>query len=75
VLQAASVPATSSDLASPDKTSPPAVTRRLTTWRRRLALACLGVAVGASTTFIERRPNNHHQIVVAVLKTVHDFIF
>ena len=42
---------------------------------RRLALACLVAALGAGIAFAERRPNNHHQNAVIVLKAVHDLVF
>jgi DNA-binding winged helix-turn-helix (wHTH) protein len=74
ILLVNTVPATSSGIANPDEASPPAVTLR-SPWRRRLVLACLGAGLGATTAFVEQRPNNHHQIAVAVLKTVHDLVF
>ena len=50
------------------------VISRLTT-RRRLALACAAAVLAATVGLVERRPNDHHQMAVAVLKAVHDFIF
>jgi DNA-binding winged helix-turn-helix (wHTH) protein len=44
-------------------------------WRRGLALAFLAALLGIVVAFVERRPNNHHQIAVTVLKTVHDLVF
>jgi DNA-binding winged helix-turn-helix (wHTH) protein len=44
-------------------------------WKKRVALACLATVLGAATVLIERRPNNHHQIAVAVLKSAHDLVF
>ena len=75
ILPVNTVPPTSSGLANRDGVSPPAVTLRTATWRRCLVLACLGAALGATTAFVEQRPNNHHQIAVAVLKTVHDLVY
>jgi len=43
-------------------------------WKRRLAIAGLIVALGAATAFVERRPNNHHETGVAVLKALHGLI-
>jgi DNA-binding winged helix-turn-helix (wHTH) protein len=51
------------------------VRRRPAGRRRRLALAGLAVALGIVTMAVERRPNDHHRMAVAVLKTVHDAIF
>jgi DNA-binding winged helix-turn-helix (wHTH) protein len=45
------------------------------TTRRRVALACAAAVLTATIGFVERQPNDHHQIAVAVLKVVHDFIF
>jgi DNA-binding winged helix-turn-helix (wHTH) protein len=42
---------------------------------RRLGAACFLAAVLATAAHAERRPNNHHEIAVSVLKTVHDFVF
>jgi DNA-binding winged helix-turn-helix (wHTH) protein len=50
------------------------VIKRFTT-RRRLALACAAAVLAATIGLVERRPNDHHQMAVAVLKAVHDFIF
>jgi DNA-binding winged helix-turn-helix (wHTH) protein len=68
------IDATSSGVANPTEAPLPAVTRRSNT-RRRLAMACLSAALAAGAAFVERRPNNHHQIAVIVLKTVHDLVF
>jgi len=53
----------------------PVEPRRITSWRRALALACLAAALAVTTAFVERRPNNHHQIAVAVLQSLHDVLF
>ena len=66
--------ATASGLANPTEPPRPALTRPFNTWRR-LALACLGAVLAAGVAFIERHPNNHHQMAVIVLKTVHDLVF
>jgi DNA-binding winged helix-turn-helix (wHTH) protein len=55
--------------------APPAPTSRRAPSRWGLAAACLGAAVAVSAPLIERRPNNHHQIAVTVLKVVHDLVF
>lgn len=52
----------------------PAVSRRARAGQRSVVLACVAVAL-ASTVFIERRPNNHHQIALSLLKIVHDLVF
>lgn len=51
-----------------------AVSRRARAGHRSVVLACVAVAL-ASTVFIERRPNNHHQIALSLLKTVHNLVF
>jgi DNA-binding winged helix-turn-helix (wHTH) protein len=43
--------------------------------RRRLALACAAALLAATIGLVERRPNDHHQMAVAVLKAFHDLIF
>jgi DNA-binding winged helix-turn-helix (wHTH) protein len=43
--------------------------------RRRLTLAWVAVAVIASIALVERQPNDHHQIAVTVLTTLHDLMF
>jgi hypothetical protein len=48
---------------------PPARSRRWIAWTTA-ALVVTAVAV-----MVERRPNNHHQIAVAVVQTVHDFVY
>ena len=75
ILPVDTVSATASGLGNPTEAPRPALTRPFNTWRWRLALACLGAALAAGATFVERRPNNHHQIAVIVLKTVHDLVF
>lgn len=47
---------------------------RHTVWRR-LAIASFLATVAAAVLVMEQRPNNHHQIAVSVLKTVHDLVF
>jgi DNA-binding winged helix-turn-helix (wHTH) protein len=43
--------------------------------RQRLAVACVASLLAAGVVIVEQRPNNHHQIAVAVLKTLHDLVF
>jgi DNA-binding winged helix-turn-helix (wHTH) protein len=69
------VAAPSSGLAASIEVSHPAATSHSTTWRRYVALLCLGVALGTATALVERRPNNHHRIAIAVLKSVHNLVF
>jgi DNA-binding winged helix-turn-helix (wHTH) protein len=53
----------------------PVVPRRSSNWQRRLFVSCAAAALAMTVGFFERRPNNHHQIAVTVLKTVHDVVF
>jgi DNA-binding winged helix-turn-helix (wHTH) protein len=41
----------------------------------RLALGVSGLALLALVAFVERRPNNHHEIAVAVVQRLHDLIY
>jgi DNA-binding winged helix-turn-helix (wHTH) protein len=43
--------------------------------RRHFVIAGLVAGLGIATAIVERRPNNHHDAAVAVLKAVHDFIY
>jgi hypothetical protein len=43
--------------------------------RRRLALACVASLLATGVVIVEQRPNNHHQIAIAVLQTLHDLVF
>jgi DNA-binding winged helix-turn-helix (wHTH) protein len=43
-------------------------------WRSHLAPA-LAVAIVILTVVVESRPNNHHEVAVAVARTLHDLIF
>ena len=51
------------------------VVARADGWRRRLVVTGLVAGLGFTTAIVEGRPNNHHDIAVAVLKAVHDFIY
>jgi DNA-binding winged helix-turn-helix (wHTH) protein len=44
-------------------------------WGRRIIFTGLAAGLGMATIIVERAPNNHHAIAVALLKSVHDFIF
>jgi DNA-binding winged helix-turn-helix (wHTH) protein len=66
---------TSSGSANPARPRLSALSPRPATWRRRLAIACISAALAGTTAFVERRPNNHHQIAAAVLERVHNLIF
>jgi hypothetical protein len=43
--------------------------------RQCLMLACVVSALATAAVIVEQRPNRHHQIAVAVLKTLHDLVF
>lgn len=42
---------------------------------RRLLFGGAVVVAGLTTLIVERGPNNHHEIAVSVLRTLHDFVF
>jgi DNA-binding winged helix-turn-helix (wHTH) protein len=56
-------------------TSPPPAALPRVSIRRSLTIASLAVALAVVVAIVEQRPNNHHQIAVTVLKTVHDLVF
>jgi hypothetical protein len=41
-------------------------------WPLRIAVAA---AVLVSLAILEQRPNNHHQLAVSALRSIHDFVF
>ena len=43
--------------------------------RRRMVWAGLAAAMVVTTLIVEQRPNRHHEIVIAVLSTVHDLVY
>jgi DNA-binding winged helix-turn-helix (wHTH) protein len=53
----------------------PDATARSSFVPRRIAVAALALTLAGAVLLIERQPNNHHQIAVAMLKTVHDLVF
>jgi DNA-binding winged helix-turn-helix (wHTH) protein len=44
-------------------------------WRRRVALGLATAALVAAVAVIERRPNDHHARMRALLSAVHDLVF
>jgi hypothetical protein len=44
-------------------------------WRRRVALGLATAALVAAVAGIERRPNDHHARMRALLSAVHDLVF
>jgi DNA-binding winged helix-turn-helix (wHTH) protein len=55
---------------------PPATTRTSARgWHRRVALALVAAVVVAAVAVIERRPNDHHDRMVALLSAVHDLVY
>lgn len=51
------------------------VTRRAGAWQRALVLAGFALVMASAIWLVERRPNNHHQAALAVLKTVHGLVY
>jgi DNA-binding winged helix-turn-helix (wHTH) protein len=43
--------------------------------RHRLAAAAALVALVGLTVIVEARPNNHHEVAISILRTVHDLIY
>lgn len=42
---------------------------------RRVSLVCCAAGLVLAMVLLERRPNNHHQLAVAVVQTVHGWLF
>jgi DNA-binding winged helix-turn-helix (wHTH) protein len=53
----------------------PVPTSPFDAWRHRLVIGAVVAGLGIATAVLEKRPNNHHATAVAVLKTVHDFVY
>jgi DNA-binding winged helix-turn-helix (wHTH) protein len=49
--------------------------RRVPLWRRRLTAAAALMAVAGLTAIVEARPNNHHEIALSVVRSLHDLIY
>jgi DNA-binding winged helix-turn-helix (wHTH) protein len=49
--------------------------RQSDVWWPRLAAAAVLVTLVGLTALAEARPNNHHEIAIAVLRSVHDLIY
>jgi DNA-binding winged helix-turn-helix (wHTH) protein len=44
-------------------------------WRRPVAAAAAVVVLVGLSAILERRPNNHHDIAVSIVRSVHDLIY
>lgn len=42
---------------------------------RRAAIAAVALTFAMAAFVVERQPNNHHEMAVAILKAVHDIVF
>jgi DNA-binding winged helix-turn-helix (wHTH) protein len=58
-----------------DRLRAPAATKLLAAWRHRFVIGGVVAGLGIAAAVLEKRPNNHHATAVAVLKTVHDFVY
>lgn len=62
-------------LPGPVAPAAPAPSGAVNPWRRRIGLAVAAAAVVAAVAVVERRPNDHHARVVALLTTLHDLVY
>jgi DNA-binding winged helix-turn-helix (wHTH) protein len=62
-------------LATVDRSRQSARPRGRTTAARWVAAALAGVLLAGAIAIVERRPNRHHELAVAILKSVHARLF